>query len=139
MKTITCSLLTILCAFTLRADDGPKPDATHRVSRKDLLTVALSPEKTVSRLEVKEVVLPVGAPTGYHLHPCPTVGVIESGEVAFQIEGQPLHHLRAGDAFCEPANMPIARFDNEGTTPVRMSVVYLLGKDDKEIIHYLRK
>jgi gentisate 1,2-dioxygenase len=44
-----------------------------------------------------------GAPE--HLHPCPVLGIINSGEAVFQIEGQEKMILHEGDAFYEPKNV----------------------------------
>ena len=46
---------------------------------------------------------------------------------------------KAGDAFYEPANVRVARFDNHGDTPARFAAFYLLEKDDQELIQILRK
>lgn len=73
-----------------------------------------------------------------HLHPCPTLGVVTAGTIAFQIEGQPVQHLKVGDAFYEPANVRVARFDNDGDTPATFVVHYLLGRGEHETARVLR-
>jgi quercetin dioxygenase-like cupin family protein len=109
------------------------------VARKDLLTAALSPERVVARVEIKEVTLGPRLKAPLHLHPCPVVGVVTEGTIAFQIEGKPVLHLKAGDPFYEPANVRIARFDNDAAVPAKFSVFYLLGKDELELIRLLPK
>ncbi len=113
--------------------------ATPSVTRKDLLTATIAPEKSVSAIEIKEVTMGPKQKAPLHLHPCPVVGVITAGTIAFQIEGQAVQHLNVGDAFYEPADVPVARFDNDGDTPAKFSAFYLLGKDEHEIIRMLPK
>lgn len=74
-----------------------------------------------------------------HLHPCPTFGVVTEGTLAFQIEGQPVQRLKAGDAFYEPAHARVARFENEDDSPAKFVVYYLLGKDEHETVRILDK
>lgn len=118
-----------LSAATLPADPGP--------ARKELMTVQIAPEKAVSRVEVRELDLVPERQGPLHLHPIPVFSVIEEGSVTFQIEGQPARHLKAGEAFFEPANVRIARLDNEAKTPARLMVFFLLGADDHELVQRL--
>ena len=113
------------------------PDTPPRIARKELLTARFSPERAVASVEVQEVTLGTGQPVPLHLHPCPVVGVIRSGTIAFQIEGQPVQHLRPGDAFHEPAGVRVARFDAEGEGPATFTVFYLLGPGEHEVIRVL--
>ena len=87
-------------------------------------------------MEIKEINFPPGQHTGAHLHPCPVVGYIATGGVIFQIDGQAPQTLRAGDAFYEPPNAKIVRFDAIDQ-PTKFIAYYLLGKDDRELIHSL--
>jgi quercetin dioxygenase-like cupin family protein len=109
------------------------------VTRKTLLKAAVDPGKTVATVDIQEVTMGPGQKAPLHLHPCPTVGVITEGAIAFQIEGQPVQHLKTGDAFYEPANVRVARFDNDGDTLARFVVHYLLGKDELETVRILNK
>ena len=74
-----------------------------------------------------------------HLHPCPTVGVISEGEISFQIEGQPVQHLKVGDAFYEPADVRVAKFNNDGDVPAKFVAFYLLGDTEQETVRILAK
>lgn len=114
----------------------PVPSA---VVRKELLKAVMDSEKSVASVEIKEVTIAPGYKIPLHLHPCPTVGLVTEGTIAFQIEGKPVQHLKAGDAFYEPADVRVARFDNEGGAPAKFVVFYLLGKDDKEVFRLLAK
>jgi len=74
-----------------------------------------------------------------HLHPCPTVGVISEGTISFQIEGQPVQHLKVGDAFYEPVDVRVAKFDNDSDVPAKFVVFYLLGENEQETVRILNK
>jgi quercetin dioxygenase-like cupin family protein len=110
---------------------------TPGVARRDLLTATIAAEIAVSRVEVKEVTMAPRQRAPLHLHPCPVVGVITQGTICYQIEGESAERLEVGDAFYEPANVRVARFDNETEAPARFAAFYLLGKDDQELIRVL--
>jgi quercetin dioxygenase-like cupin family protein len=112
---------------------------TPPVMRKGLLTAMIDSDKSVSRVEIQEATMGPGIKAPLHLHPCPTVGVITEGSISFQIEGQPVQHLKVGDAFYEPVNVRVAKFDNDSDTPAKFVVFYLLGKDEKETVRILAK
>ncbi|MFO1433038.1 MAG: cupin domain-containing protein [Candidatus Competibacteraceae bacterium] len=107
--------------------------------RKTLLTATIAPEKAVARVAIQAVTLGPKQPAPLHLHPCPTLGVVTAGTLAFQLEGQPVQYLHAGDAFYEPAQVRVARFDNDGDTPATFIVHYLLGQDEHETVRVLDK
>lgn len=107
------------------------------IVRRDLLTAAISPHRPLARVEIKAVTLAPHLAAGLHLHPCPVVGVVTAGHIAFQLEGGPLQRLGPGDAFHEPAGVRVRRFDNAGDTPATFTAFYLLGPDEHELIHLL--
>lgn len=109
------------------------------VTRKTLLKASIAPQKSVATVEIQEVTMGPQQAAPLHLHPCPTIGVVTEGRIAFQIEGEPVQPLKAGDAFYEPANVRVARFDNEGDTPAKFVVHYLLGKDEHETVRLVQK
>jgi len=110
---------------------------TSSVTRKDLLTAMVDSDKSVSRVEIQEVSHGTKTKDPLQLHPCPTVGVITEGTISFQIEGQPVHRLKVGDAFYESANARVAKFDNDSDAPAKFVVFYLLGKDEKDTVRIL--
>jgi quercetin dioxygenase-like cupin family protein len=109
------------------------------VIRKDLLDAVINSDKSVSKVEIKEVTLGPGVKAPLHIHPCPTMGVVTDGSILFQIEGQEASLLKAGDAFYEPENVRVAKFDNEENIPAKFVVFYLLGRDENKTIHILAK
>jgi len=129
------SKLKTVCSLA-NAQEVIKP-MTPSVSRKDLLTAMIDSDKFVSRVEIQEVTMGPKQKAPLHLHPCPTVGVITEGTISFQIEGQPVQHLKIGNAFYEPADARVAKFDNDSDAPAKFVVFYLLGKDENETVRIL--
>jgi quercetin dioxygenase-like cupin family protein len=78
------------------------------ISRKELLKA----RQKVNSTEIQEITMAGGKGAPEHLHPCPVLGIINSGEAVFQIEGQEKMILHEGDAFYEPKNVKILHFDN---------------------------
>jgi quercetin dioxygenase-like cupin family protein len=108
------------------------------ILRKPLLTALLDSAKATKRIEVKQIDFAPGQATGLHDHPCPVVGYIASGSVSFQVSGEPAQTLHAGDAFFEPANTTILRFDNASAEkPMTFIAFYLLDENDRELIRML--
>jgi quercetin dioxygenase-like cupin family protein len=99
----------------------------------------MNPAKPVATVQVQSITFAPGVKAPRHMHPCPTIGVVNDGKILFQVEGREAQHLKAGDAFYEPADVAIAHFDNEGNTPATFTVYYLLGPDEHETIKMLPK
>ena len=110
--------------------------AQDKIVRKQLITANIG-GRVVEKVDVREINLQPGQKTGYHQHPCPVVGYIVSGTVLFQVEGDTLRTLKAGDAFFEPANTPMAHFDNISETEPLKFVAYYLLNQEKELIQLL--
>ena len=109
------------------------------VMRKELLTAIVDAGKPVAKVEIQEVAMNVGVDAPLHLHPCPTVGVVTEGTIAFEIEGEEAQYLNVGDAFYEPADVRVSKFNNSGDTPAKFVVFYLLGENEEETIRILDK
>jgi quercetin dioxygenase-like cupin family protein len=108
------------------------------LTRKPLLIAELGPPKTASRVEIKQLEFKPLQMTGLHTHPVPVVGYIAQGEITFQVEGQAVRTLHAGDACFEPANVEIRHFDNPSpTNPATYIAFYLMGESDHDLIHML--
>jgi quercetin dioxygenase-like cupin family protein len=110
--------------------------AQRTITRRPLLSVALT-NKTVTAVEVREIVFEPGQETGLHKHPCPTFGYIAEGEAVLQIQGQPAQHLPAGSAFHEPAETVILRFDNASSEKRMRFICYYLLEGQQELIEML--
>jgi quercetin dioxygenase-like cupin family protein len=108
------------------------------IYRKPLFTAVLEQAKKVGKVEIKEIVFQPGQKTGLHFHPCPVVGYIAEGTVAFQIEGCEERTLHAGEAFFEPANAKMLKFDNPSQkNGMKFIAFYLLDANEGELIRML--
>jgi len=71
------------------------------------------------------VEIPVGAQTGWHLHPSPCVAYVLQGEITVEVETGAKNSFRAGDSFAEVRNLRHCGF-NTGAVPVRI-LLFVLG------------
>lgn len=79
-----------------------------------------------------------GQPTGVHVHPASTVGVVTEGSFVFQSDGEAERILHTGDAFFESAGHKILRFDNASSTvPAAITVFYLTDTAKRPLIQML--
>lgn len=102
------------------------------VSRKELLKTII--DQQVKSTEIQEITMAAGQGAPEHLHPCPVLGIVNSGEAVFQIEGQNKVVLHKGDAFYEPKNVRILHFDNASAKqPLVFTVVYLKEESEENI------
>jgi quercetin dioxygenase-like cupin family protein len=102
------------------------------ISRKELLKTAL--DQKVKSTEIQEITMAAGQGAPKHLHPSPVLGIINSGEAVFQIEGQERVILHQGDAFYEPKNTNILHFDNASAEkPLIFTAIYLKEGSEENI------
>ncbi|MCW1961802.1 cupin domain-containing protein [Chryseobacterium viscerum] len=102
------------------------------ISRKELLKTAL--DQKVKSTEIQEITMAAGQGAPKHLHPCSVLGIINSGEAVFQIEGQERVILHQGDAFYEPKNTNILHFDNASAEkPLIFTAIYLKEGSEENI------
>lgn len=102
------------------------------ISRKELLKTAL--DQKVKSTEIQEITMAAGQGAPEHLHPCPVLGIINSGEAVFQIEGQQKVILHEGDAFYEPKNVKILHFDNASAEkPLVFTAIYMKEGNEENI------
>jgi quercetin dioxygenase-like cupin family protein len=105
------------------------------LKRTQIGTAAILPQKMVDHVQVTRLDFAPGQATGRHLHPMPVIGYVESGAFLVRVEGQPEHRYSAGEVISEPANLPIARFDNASSTePAVLIAYYLAGPEDQVLI-----
>ena len=110
------------------------------IYRKPLYTALLAQAKKVGKVEVKEIVFQPGQKTGFHYHPCPVVGYVVEGTVAFQVDGCEEKTLRAGEAFFEPCNAKVRKFDNASDSKgMKFIAFYLLDANENELIRMLEE
>ncbi len=107
------------------------------ISRKNLMMAPIDPARSVATVQVQEITMAPGQKAPRHLHPCPTIGMVTQGQITFEIEGQPAQILKKGDAFYEPANVAIAKFNNDAQEPATFVAYYLLGPGETKTVALL--
>jgi len=80
-----------------------------------LLTANFEPREVV-QVEVGDFHFVPGQVAPIHTHAAPAVGYVAKGSIINQVEGEKPQVLRTGDAFFEPVNKRILRFDNASAT-----------------------
>jgi len=104
--------------------------------RRPLLAAELN-HKTVTKVDVREIVFAPGQETGLHKHPCPVFGYIAEGEAVLEVEGERPRILPMGSAFYEPAGKVIVRFDNASHCEPMRFICYYLLEGEQELIEML--
>jgi quercetin dioxygenase-like cupin family protein len=82
------------CMNATAADDSPV--TITELFRRD------HPEQADKEIIVKRIELKPGAVSPPHVHPGMITGYVEAGTLEFQLKGEPLKTLKAGDTFFEP-------------------------------------
>jgi quercetin dioxygenase-like cupin family protein len=72
--------------------------------------------RSVRKIEVGDFHFTAAQVAPVHTHAAPALGYVSKGSIVYQVEGQPVQLLKAGDAFYEPAGPRILHFDNGSTT-----------------------
>lgn len=106
------------------------------IIRKALLYASLG-SKQVTNVDIKEINFEPGQKAGRHYHACPVVGYVAQGSVAFQIEGEEEIEIPAGQAFYEPANATILKFDNHSDTEPMTFIAFYLLNGNQDLITML--
>ena len=111
--------------------------AEDSILRRPLLSAILG-SRTVTQVDVREIIFQPSQQTGLHSHPCPVVGYIAEGSALFQREDEAEPRtLPSGSAFYEPADTVILRFDNASATEPMKFIAYYLLNGEQELIHML--
>lgn len=106
---IAGSALAAAALAAVAVSAAPAPES------QTLLTARFDP-RAVVKVEAGDFHFLPGQPAPVHTHLAPAVGIVTKGTILYQVEGQPLQVLKAGDAFYEPVGPKILRFDNGSQT-----------------------
>ncbi len=123
------------------ANSGPVEQPPHEDHEVNAAAHAAATSRPVELLRepfpgdpTREIVLlratfSPGDSTPPHQHPGFLVGYVLTGELEFQLEGQPLQRLTAGDRFYEPPQSAhvVSRNPGESTTQVLAFIVHDKG------------
>ncbi len=69
-----------------------------------------------------------------HTHTAPAVGYVAKGTIIYQVEGEKVQILREGDAFYEPTDVRVLRFDNASATEEAIFVDFNLEQAGEPFI-----
>lgn len=72
--------------------------------------------RNVVQIEAGDFHFTPGQVAPLHTHEAPAVGYVAKGSIIYQVEGEKVHILNEGDAFYEPTDKRILRFDNASAT-----------------------
>ena len=65
-----------------------------------------------------------GGETGWHMHPVPSVGYVEEGEIEVHFKNGDIKHLKAGESAAEAVNV-YHNGRNVGDVPVKLVIFYV--------------
>jgi quercetin dioxygenase-like cupin family protein len=88
------------------------PAAAPPTQAKLKLLTANFERRAIRKIEVGDFHLTGGQAAPVHTHAAPALGYVSKGSIVYQVEGQPVQILKAGDAFYEPVGPQILHFDN---------------------------
>lgn len=110
--------LVLAAPLPLPAEETPPVHITELLKRAH-------PELADKEVLVKRIELQPGASAPPHVHPGMVTGYVESGTLEFQLKGEPLLKLKAGDTFFEPpgSHHMVARNPDPGAKTVVIAFV----------------
>jgi quercetin dioxygenase-like cupin family protein len=110
--------------------------AQQKIVRKELYKANIGTQP-ISTVDVREIVLQPKQMTGLHRHPCPVISYVVEGTIKFQIRGEKMQVIHAGQVCYEPAGAIIEHFDNASDRATAKFIPYYLLNGQKELIEML--
>lgn len=110
--------------------------AQQTIVRKELYKANIGTQQ-ISTVDVREIVFKPKQMTGLHRHPCPVISYVVEGTIKFQIRGQKMQIIHAGQVCYEPAGAIIEHFDNASDRLPAKFIPYYLLNGQKELIEML--
>lgn len=98
-----------------------------------LLTATFAPRQVV-QVEIGDFHFKPGQIAPIHTHDAPAIGYVAKGMIIYQIEGEKPRILREGDAFFEPVDARILRFDNASATEEAIFIDFNLEQESEPFI-----
>jgi quercetin dioxygenase-like cupin family protein len=127
MSILTVSILVFIAA---------NASAQQKIVRKELYKANIGTQP-ISTVDVREIVLQPKHMTGPHRHPCPVINYVVAGTIKFQIRGEKMQIIHAGQVCYEPAGAIIEHFDNASDSATLKFIPYYLLNGQKELIEML--
>jgi len=109
LASITSAALFAFALSTPAPAQEPAPVTITEVFRRP------HPELADKEILVKRIELEPGASAPAHVHPGMVTGYVQAGQLEFQLKGEELLKLKAGDTFFEPAGSHHMVTRNPGT------------------------
>jgi quercetin dioxygenase-like cupin family protein len=130
MRTISTLSISILVFIATNVS------AQQTIVRKELYKANIGTQQ-ISTVDVREIVFKPKQMTGLHRHPCPVISYVVEGTIKFQIRGQKMQIIHAGQVCYEPAGAIIEHFDNASDRLLAKFIPYYLLNGQKELIEML--
>jgi quercetin dioxygenase-like cupin family protein len=130
MRTISTLCISILVFSATNVS------AQQTIVRKELYKANIGAQQ-ISTVDVREIVFKPKQMTGLHRHPCPVISYVVEGTIKFQIRGQKMQIIHAGQVCYEPAGAIIEHFDNASDRVPAKFIPYYLLNGQKELIEML--
>ena len=127
MSILSVSILVFVAASV---------SAQPKIVRKELYKASIGTQP-ISTVDVREIDFQPNQTTGLHRHPCPVVSYVVEGIIRFQIRGQKMQIIHAGQVCYEPAGAIIEHFDNASDHASAKFIPYYLLNGQKELIEML--
>lgn len=129
MNAIIATGLIVAAAFgggVARAEPIP--------SRTPLASIAISPAKSVNRVETTRVDFAPGQTMPRHKHTVPVICFVTKGEFLAKIGDAPERRVGLGEVTYEPAGVVVSYFRNgSATKPAQLECSSLAGDEDKTL------
>lgn len=108
--------------------------AAGRPVRTPVTTIAISPQKSVDRVEATRVDFAPGQSMPMHKHSVPVVCFVTRGAFLVKIADGPERPAHVGDVTYEPAETIVSYFQNASlTAPAQLMCASLAGNDDTQL------
>jgi quercetin dioxygenase-like cupin family protein len=104
---------------------------SQRLLRKELYQASIG-RQLISTVDVRETDFQPNQTTGLHRHPCPVISYVVEGTIRFQIRGEKMQIIHAGQVCYEPAGAIIEHFDNASDRGTAKFIPYYLLNGQKE-------
>ena len=130
MRTMSILSVSILVFLAASASAQPK------IVRKELYKASIGTQP-ISTVDVREIDFQPKQTTGLHRHPCPVISYVVEGTIRFQIRGEKIRIIHAGQVCYEPAGAIVEHFDNASDHAPAKFIPYYLLNGQKELIEML--
>ena len=130
MRTMSVLSVSILVFVVVSASAQPK------IVRKELYKASIGTQP-ISTVDVREIDFQPKQTTGLHRHPCPVISYVVEGTIRFQIRGEKMRIIHAGQVCYEPAGAIVEHFDNASDHAPAKFIPYYLLNGQKELIEML--